>query len=232
MLRSSRFFFLFSCLFLPLISFGQFAAPFSVGVGAGATQVYGDLRNKPFDFAGHVDLDYLLTPYTSVGLQGQMGTLRGDDLAGRHAVNRYTAANANVKVRIGQFMNRGKNFGLQYLSDKSFLSYLSFLYAGAGIGFIYSDVEAYRGGVEPENVPEVFAGEDYSYTTIIPVNVGIDIPFGTSLAGPVWAVNLNFQLGISFGDNIDGYTNSYSNYQDRTTYVSLGIKRAIRSRFR
>ncbi|QNL52063.1 hypothetical protein H8S90_11080 [Olivibacter sp. SDN3] len=227
MLKKIRFCSLLFGLSVPAVCFGQFVGPFSIGIGGGGTKLYGDLRNKPIDYAGHLEVDYLVSPFTSVGLQGQLGRLKGDDQAGRDALNRYVGANANVKVRVGQFMPQAKNYSLYSLSNKNIWSYLSNLYAGVGIGFIYSDVEAYRGEHPDGGISETFAGEDYSYTTVVPVNVGIDIPFGYSLTGPVWAVNVNFQLGISFGDNLDGYTNSYSNYQDRMMYFSVGVKRSL-----
>lgn len=232
MLKSIRCFILIFGFGFPSFCFGQFAGPLSIGVGGGGTKLYGDLRNKPIDYAGHLEVDYLFSPFTSAGVQGQLGRLRGDDQAGRDALNRYVAANANVKVRVGQFMPQAKNYSLYLLSNRNIWSYLSNVYAGIGIGFIYSDVEAYRGEHPESGVSETFAGEDYSYTAVIPINVGIDIPFGYSLTGPMWAVNVNCQLGISFGDNLDGYTNSYSNYQDRMVYFSLGIKRALHAKIK
>lgn len=221
---------LFFCLLLGLlfskVSLAQFNGRMSAELGSGGTLLYGDLKNKTLAFGTHIGVDYLFNPFISAGVQGLMGKLQGNDAYGREAHSKFAGANANIKLRFGQFMAARKNYSFYMLSHPTFWSYLANFYLGAGIGFMYADVTAYRGSVAGDSHNE-FAGENFVYEMIIPLNVGIDIPFAYSFKGLIWAININYQLGLSSGDNLDGYTNSYSGHRDRMVYLSLGIKRSI-----
>ncbi|MFC6099812.1 hypothetical protein [Olivibacter domesticus] len=206
--------------------FSQFNNPISMELGGGGTVLYGDLQNKTLAFGTHIGLDYLFNPFISAGVQGLMGKLQGNDAYGREAHSKFAGANVNIKLRLGQFMAAKNNYSFYMLSHRSVLSYLANFYLGAGIGFIYADVTANR-GLNANDFHEGFAGKDFAYEMIIPLNIGIDIPFAYSFRGPMWAVNINYQLGLSSGDNLDGYTNGYSGHRDRMVYLSLGIKRSI-----
>jgi hypothetical protein len=206
--------------------FSQFNSPISAELGGGGTLLYGDLKNKTLAFGTHIGMDYLFNPFISAGVQGLMGKLQGNDAYGRESHSKFAGANANIKLRFGQFMAVRKNYSLYVLSHPGIWSYLANFYLGAGIGFMYADITAHRGSTASDLHNE-FAGKDFVYEMIIPLNVGIDIPFGYSFKGPLWAVNINYQLGLSSGDNLDGYANDYSGHRDRMVYLSLGIKRSI-----
>lgn len=223
------FLFTFLSLFVFLESNAQFAKPFSIGFGGGGTILYADLRNKPVSYAGHIDLDALINPYISVGINGQAGKLQGDDFFGRSADNNYIAVNGNIKVRLGQFMDQSDNYSYYILSNNNFLSYLSNIYFGAGVGFISNDVDAQRRFSGGEVVTS-FDGRDKSTELVVPINVGIDFPIGQSLYGPTWAINLNYQHGFSKSDDVDGYSNEFSKSKDHYSYFSLGVKIAIFNR--
>ncbi|COY60665.1 Uncharacterised protein [Mycobacterium tuberculosis] len=59
---------------------------------------------------------------------------------------------------------------------------------------------------------------------VVPINVGVDIPFGRGLYGPQWAINLNYQHTITTNDNLDAVINSK---KDHYSYISLGVKYAL-----
>lgn len=224
------FLFTFLSLFVFLESKAQFAKPISIGFGGGGTILHADLRNKPVSYAGHLDLDALINPYISVGVNGQAGKLLGDDFYGRSAENKYIAVNGNIKVRMGQFLNQSDNYSYYMLSNTSFLSYLSNIYVGAGVGFISNDVDAKRRFNTGGEVVANYDGIDKSTELVVPFNVGIDFPIGQSLYGPTWAINLNYQHGFSTGDNVDGYSTEFSKSNDHYSYFSLGVKIALFNR--
>lgn len=207
----------------------QFSKPVSIGFGGGGTILHGDLRNKPVSYAGHLEVDYLITPYISAGVHGEMGRLKGDDFYGRDTDNKYYTVNANIKVRAGQFLGNPDNYSYFILSDNSFMSFLSNVYLGAGLGFISNDITAHRRYSGMEVVPS-YDGVDKSNEMIIPLSIGVDIPLGQSLYGPTWAINLNYQHSLSTGDNLDGYEHEYSKYNDHYGYFSLGVKIALFNR--
>jgi len=219
----------FLSLFVFLESKAQFSKPVSVGLGGGGTALLGDLGNIKIGYGVHGDVDFLINPYISAGVNAQKGKLSADDAYGRSAENKYFALNGNVKVRIGQFFGNTPNYSYYVLSDNSFVSYLSNIYFGAGVGFISNNIDAERRIVDGVNVT-VFDGLDKSKELVIPFNIGIDFPFGRSLYGPKWAINLNYQHSISTDDNVDGYSNQYSKSNDQYGYLSLGVKLALFNR--
>lgn len=218
--------FIFLFLFAFLQANAQFSKPFSVGFGGGANQLYGDRKDAPIGYSGHVDLDALINPFISVGINAQTGKLyanqyaKGSTRAGIESENNYKAVNANIKVRAGQFFVQNENYSYYMLSNKSFLSYLSNAYVGVGFGFIAN------------NHVKDFIDEKKNTELIVPLNIGIDFPMGQSLYGPTWAINLNYQFNYQNekfnGDNIDGFRSG--NYNDHYAYLSLGVKIALFNR--
>lgn len=221
-----------STIFLLLISFGsyaQFSKVFSIGAGVGGNMLHGDLAKKPISYSGHIDLDILMSSFVSVGLNAQKGKLVAHDTDGRDASNQYTAVNGNIKIRLGQFMPKAKHYSYYIMSNTSWTRYLANVYFGAGAGFIFNDVDAVR---VPKNgqTAEAFKVHDKRSELIVPVNVGIDIPFGRTLYGPTWAINVNYQHAISLDGGIDGYTNDLNKSLDQYSYFSIGVKAAFSKR--
>lgn len=221
-----------STLILVLISFGsyaQFSKPFSIGIGAGGNMLHGDLAKKPINLSGHVDLDILMNPFISIGVHGEAGKLEAHDDHGRDASNQYTAVNGNIKVRLGQFMSQIKDYNYYSLGSQNWTRYLANVYFGAGAGFIFNDVDAIR-KYEDGKIVEAFDGPSKRGELIVPINIGIDIPFGRSIYGPTWAINVNYQHNISLDDGIDGYANALSSSNDHYSYFSIGVKAALFNR--
>jgi len=95
-----------SCFMIGTVS-AQFSRPISVGAGAGIAYNLTDLANVEAKFAFYGEADYLVSPFISVGLHGEKGTLAGNGYNSDFE-NRYFAGNINGKVRLGQFMGQKK----------------------------------------------------------------------------------------------------------------------------
>lgn len=224
---------IFSLLLLSVGGFGvaqaQFSRPLSVGVGGGTTINLTDLANVEPQFAGHLDVDGLITPFISVGVHGERGTLKGHGYESDFK-NKFWAFNANAKVRMGQFMGLPDNYSYYNLQASTFHKILANVYVGAGAGFIKNDIEAnisslYRTYIE-ENGGQI-STELNGMNFIVPINVGVDIPFGRTLYGPQWAVNINYQHTVTTKDNLDAVVNKKD---DHYGYISLGLKYALFNR--
>lgn len=213
-------------IFISQGAFAQFSKPVSIGIGVGGTKLHTDLSENPMYPSGHLDLDMLVRPFVSVGLNAQKGTLAGSDSDGRDVKNNYSAINANIKVRLGQFMRQANNYSYYMMSAKTLTSYLANVYVGAGAGFIFNDVDAKR-VYKDGSLLEAFEGPDKRTEMIVPLNVGIDIPLGRSLYGPTWAININYQYAISLDNGLDGYANEVSKSSDQYSYFSVGVKVAL-----
>src|SRR5690606_422198 len=138
--------------------------------------------------------------------------------------------NVNGKVRLGQFLGRADNYSNYTLQTNTLSRVLSNVYVGAGAGLIknrikrqidptYADAVTNQGGELAEDLGEIHF--------VLPLNVGVDIPFGRTLYGPQWAINVNYQHTLTFNDNLDGVVN---NNNDQYGYVSLGVKYALFNR--
>ncbi|MGO1243490.1 MAG: outer membrane beta-barrel protein [Sphingobacterium sp.] len=203
----------------------QFSRPVSVGVGAGTTINLTDLANVEANFAGHIDVDGLITPYTSVGIHAEKGRLSGNGYDSDFK-NDYLAFNLNAKVRVGQFMDTGDNHSYHNLKASMFTKIVSNIYVGAGAGMMKNSI---TNSISPIYAPSVeeFADDLDGFHFVVPINVGVDIPFGRTLYGPQWAINVNYQHTITTNDNLDGVINSKN---DHYGYVSLGVKYALFNR--
>lgn len=216
-------------LFFVNTAFAQFSRPVSVGVGAGGTLSLADLGNSDIRFAGHIDVDGLITPYISVGVHGEKGILSAYGWNSEFE-NRYYTLNGNVKVRLGQFLSLPDNYSNYTLRASILNQILANIYLGGGVGFIKNSIE---NNIDPNYVESIsnMGGEITddlnSENLVIPLNIGLDIPLGRSLYGPKWAINLNYQHSLLPKDNLDGVINKKN---DQYSYLSLGVKMALFNR--
>ncbi|MFC3353417.1 outer membrane beta-barrel protein [Sphingobacterium zeae] len=221
--------FIASLFLMANTAFGQFSRPISIGAGAGVSLNFTDLANVEPKFAFYGEADYLITPYLSVGLRGEKGTLEGNGYDSEFK-NRYFAGNINGKIRIGQFMGHPDNYSYYTLEANTLSKILSNVYVGAGAGLVknrinrttssfYRDYLANNGGELSSDLGEIHF--------VVPLNVGVDIPFGRTLYGPQWAINVNYQHSLTFNDNLDGIKNKSN---DQYGFVSVGVKYALFNR--
>lgn len=216
------------CLISSSVS-AQFSRPISIGAGAGGTFNLTDLGNVESKFAFYGELDYLITPFISVGLHGEKGTLAGNGYESDFK-NRYFAGNINGKVRVGEFLDGAKNYSYYTLKANTLSRILSNVYVGAGAGLVknrisrnistlYANYLESSGGEIAKDRGEIHF--------VVPLNVGVDIPFGRTLYGPQWAINVNYQHTLTFNDNLDGIINKNN---DQYGFVSVGVKYALFNR--
>jgi hypothetical protein len=216
------------CFMIGTVS-AQFSRPVSVGAGAGVAYNLTDLANVEAKFAFYGEADYLISPFISVGLHGEKGTLAGNGYNSNFE-NRYFAGNINGKVRLGQFMGYANNYSYYTLQANTLSRILTNVYVGAGAGLVknrikrqldpsYMEGVINQGGELSDNLGEIHF--------VVPVNIGVDIPFGRTLYGPQWAINVNYQHTITTNDNLDGIKNKSN---DQYGFVSLGVKYALFNR--
>jgi len=216
------------CFALGKVS-AQFSRPISVGAGAGVAYNLTDLANVKAKFAFYGEADYLINPFISVGLHGEKGTLAGHGYNSEFE-NRYFAANVNGKLRLGQFLSEAKNYSHFTLGASSFSRILSNIYVGTGAGFVKNRIKNQIDPIYAEAVANQggeLAADRGEIHFVLPLNAGVDIPFGRTLYGPQWAINVNYQHTLTFNDNLDGIKNKG---KDQYGFVSLGVKYALFNR--
>ncbi|HIX53406.1 MAG TPA: outer membrane beta-barrel protein [Candidatus Sphingobacterium stercoripullorum] len=218
--------FLFVVMFVCVsqLSMAQFNRHLNIGAGGGVNHSYTDFKTNQSNFSGHLDVDYLITPFISVGVHGQKGKLEGDSKGWDTQVgfqNDYTAFNANAKLRLGQFLALSSDYNNEILMDDFFNHLLSNIYIGSGVGFIKNNIDLDHNALPQDLQDPAILGDKKSTEFIIPINFGIDIPLGGQPGKAQWAVNLNYQHNISSSDNIDGLINRKN---DHFSYLSLGVR--------
>ncbi|WP_418359222.1 hypothetical protein [Sphingobacterium detergens] len=207
----------------------QFSRPISIGAGAGGTFALTDLSNDGAKFAFYGEADYLITPFLSVGLHGEKGKLKGSGYNSEFE-NSYYAANVNGKVRIGQFLGNSENYSYYTLQTNMLSRVISNIYVGAGVGALKNRIKhqldpAYTSSIVDRSGE--IADDRFGVHFVIPLSIGVDIPFGRTLYGPQWAINVNYQHTLTTNDNLDGIINSN---KDQYGFVSLGLKYALFNR--
>jgi hypothetical protein len=193
----------------------------SVGAGAGAAVAFGDLKNEVITPAVYSAADYYFSPYISVGLEGQLGKLKGGDTTLYHAnfSNSYKAGNLNARVSAGAFMK--KRF-----VPSTFNTLVRGFYVGTGIGLLRNNItERYP---TQNNNPRINQGKRSSWDALVPVNVGLNYGFKEKNGYERLTVNLNFQSNFTFGEGMDGFDDnplfSPNTNSDIYIFSSVGIK--------
>lgn len=198
------------------------ARTFSVSAGGGVGLMFSDLKRVAPSPIARLNLDYNVTTFFSIGLEGQVGSLNANtidlntgpyDL--RVKTNMY-AGNLNFKL------SWGKIFG------SSPASLINGFYIGSGLGFLSSSATY---NVDFATMDSVLgpANPEYEFertSVVIPVNIGWDIDLSTIANVHNLGVNLNYQHNILTHDYLDGYkTNLSANaFPDSYGLLSVAVK--------
>lgn len=194
----------------------------SIGGGLGATQSFTEVKKHDFGFAGYGTLDYLFTPFLSLGIEGQMGEINGGDYmtdpGNKQFTNSYKALSLNGKIHLGEIIDN--NYSKLYNNIKG-------LYIGGGMGIIQNKVSS----VIPPNLenPEHFSLRTTGTKDIFfPLNLGINFYFANREGFYRYVLNFNYQANLTLGEKIDGYDDSVvtreSGNPDMYTFLSVGVK--------
>lgn len=209
------------------ITFTQFAFSqsnfhkISLGAGFGATQSFTEVSKHDFGLAAYGTLDYLFTPFISVGLEVQKGEINGGDYKtdtfNREFVNSYQSYSINAKIFLGQFLSDKFNGPSNLLKG---------IYFGAGLGSI-KNATLFSTGLNPQDRSKPMIAAHSSDDFYIPLNLGFNIFLADHEGFYRYVINFNYQGNFTLADNLDGYndkTSSAIKDLDIYTFCSLGLK--------
>jgi hypothetical protein len=199
----------------------------SYGFGGGINKSYTDVYKGSYGYTAYGVLDYHITPFVTIGLEGQYGRVQGGDietdLHNRQFVNKYTAISANAKVMLGELVNYDRS---------EFLYNIRGLYAGLGLGVInnkITDIVRYKpswAAYDPGYGP--FPGKDKSLNLLIPINFGFNYYINDGYGYMRYIININAQSNFTFGEGLDGYNDSSTKFKNYSPDVynayTIGFK--------
>lgn len=194
------------------------------GASVGLNTAFADLSKKTSAQTFVAGIDYYLTPFSSVGIELQNGTLGGGDRNldpnKRYFRNDYLALSVGAKVQLGQLLN---------IDIRNPLYKIRGLYAGAGLGIMrnsLSDGEIVR--TQP-GTGYIFPGSNKSINFLLPINAGINLPVPDRWGRTRVIFNFNYQFNITSGEGLDGYDDAsrggaFSKIPDMYGVASAGLK--------
>jgi hypothetical protein len=194
----------------------------SIGAGFGATQSFTEVQKHGFGFSGYGTLDYLFTPFVSLGLELQNGEINGGDFKiaplHREFVNSYQSFSINAKVSLGQILNDRYNGPSDFLKG---------IYIGTGVGAIKNST-LYTTGLDPQDTNYATVDNFSSKDIFFPLNLGINVHFADREGFYRYILNFNCQGNFTLGEGLDGYDDSQTTFKsgniDIYTFFSIGLK--------
>ena len=193
----------------------------SVGAGGGFTVGYGDLRKQVMSPAVYGTADYYFTPFVSVGLEGQLGRIKGGDTTQSYANfnNKYKAGSVNARLSAGAFMNHTYR-------PTTLKKLVRGIYVGTGIGLLRNNItERYP---ELNQNPRINQGKRASWDAFVPVNFGLNYGISEKNGYERFVFNVNYQGTFTFGEGMDGFDENPlfvpNSSRDIYTFTSIGIK--------
>lgn len=193
----------------------------SVGAGAGATIGFGDLRKQVIAPAVYGTGEFYFTPFVSIGLEGQMGRIKGGDTSENFANfnNKYKAGILQARLAAGAFMNHTyRRTTLKRL--------VRGIYVGTGIGLLRNNItERFP---ETNINPTINQGKRLSWDAFVPLTAGIEYGISEKNGYERFVINLNSQTNFTFGEGMDGFDQNplfvRNSSRDIYTFTSIGIK--------
>jgi hypothetical protein len=195
---------------------------FSIGAGFGATQSFTEVPKHGFGLSGYGSLDYLFTPFASLGLEIQKGEVNGGefkkDPLHREFVNSYQSFAINAKISLGQIIDDRYNGPSDLLKG---------IYLGAGAGIIKNST-LFTTGLDPNDRNFATVDNADSKDVFFPLNLGINIHFPDREGFYRYVLNFNYQANFTLGEGLDGYDDSQITFQSGTpdifSFFSVGLK--------
>jgi len=201
----------------------------SYGFGGGINKSYTDVYKGSNGYTFYGVFDYHITPFVTLGLEGQYGLVQGGDIVNdphnRQFANQYTAISANVKLMLGEVINYDRS---------EFLYNIRGLYAGLGVGVINNniadgDIVRYKPAwaeYDPGYGP--FPGENKSLNLLVPLNLGFNYYINDGYGYMRYIININAQSNFTFGEGLDGYNDPSAKFKNNSPDVyntyTIGLK--------
>lgn len=194
-------------------------AQYDVGASVGFNQFFGDTKTSTATKAVNFNFDYNQSAFINYIVEVQVGKLAGGnaetDLLGRQFAADYHYFAFRVQVQAGEVMD---------YSQSQFLNAFKNLYAGVGVGTIYSNITS----INRYSIlmPGYYTpGEDKAQEIFIPARIGYELKLFNSYQRPDIKIDIGYQYNFILGDELDGFKGGY--HKDSYSQFTIGAKFSI-----
>ena len=201
--------------------------PYGVGFFSSYNRPYDDLKKANNSISINATGYFNASPYTSLGLELQVGGLSGGSIVTdpnrRQYDNHYKAAVLHVDFSLGEVIN---------YSNSDFLDAIKDFYLGTGIGVINNDMAfVQRTNLLPTGYPVgayTFPGKNSSLNMIVPLRIGYEFKIYNEWAEPYLGIQIGYIHNYTFGEGLDGYADPPSKFRndapDQYRQIFIGVK--------
>ena len=221
-LRAAVITFIVCCTsFISKAQIGYDYAQYDVGVAVGFNQFYGDVITSKSSNALYFNFDYNQTPFLNYIFEFSAGKLQGGDAIndryGRQFSANYTSYAFRIQLQGGEILD---------YSDSKVANVFKNLYAGAGLGILYSNISSIN---RYSNVLPGFytPGVDKGNPLFLPVRIGYEFKIFNRYQAPSVKIDLGYQYDFVFSDDLDGFRAGDKN--DAFAQFVIGVKFALGS---
>jgi hypothetical protein len=211
---------LFACCvsFMAKAQSGYDFSVYDIGFSAGLNSVSGDIKPTKLTPSVNINLTYNATPYTNFVFEAQLGRFAGGDsvkTAGPQFTSTFSAFVLRGQLQFGEFLNYDGNQLANGFKN---------LYVSVGAGYMVNHVTVINrtSTLAPGSY---FPGQDNINVPFIPFRIGYEFKLFNKYQQPSVKVDLAYQYGYLFNDNLDGYTSGAN--RDSFSQFSIGVKFAL-----
>jgi hypothetical protein len=194
-------------------------AQYDLGTSVGFNSFYGDVATPKSTKSVNFNFNYNQTPYINYIFEIQAGKLAGGDSTkdpfGRQFATDYTYYAFRVQLQAGEIID---------YSQSKLANAFKNLYAGAGIGIVYSNIkEINRYSIL---MPGYYTpGQNSANQLFIPARIGYELKIFNKYQQPEFKIDVGYQYNLVFGDELDGFKAGKNN--DAYSQFTIGVKYSI-----
>ncbi len=172
----------------------------SIGIGGGVSILNAHYRDNPLSGVGLVKVDYDFTQYISVGVEGQMGQLLGQDVVPNKqyfpfSLDNYSSVSLGMRFSVGAIKDYPTSTALQDVIKKIYLG------VGGGIIMTHISLGDYRLSTNKTQYHQPQMDGNYF---IVPINIGTNINLPGIFGADKLELNPNYQFNYSPSEYLDG----------------------------
>jgi len=212
---------LFAC-FSAAVSKAQIGYDYSqydFGASIAFNSYFGDTQTSVGTKSVNFNFDFNQTAFVNYILEVQTGTLKGGDATldqlGRQFSANYTYYAFRLQVQAGELIDYSRSPVFNALKN---------LYAGVGIGMVYSNITSIN-RYSTQLAGYYTPGNNSASQLFFPARIGYELKIFNKNQRPDYKIDVGYQYNIVFGDQLDGF--KAGTHNDAFGQFTIGVKISV-----